>query len=284
MPDLLIEIGCEEIPARMIDAAREELARRISDLLQRERLSAVSQNGTSSFSTPRRLAVLVQDIQSQQPDIQEQLVGPATKIAYKEGKPTAAAEAFARKAGIEVSRLEKVTNPKGEYIAATVTRKGRSASEIISESLPKELNALYWAKNMYWRAGKPERFVRPVRWIVGLLDGQVLPLEYAGVKAGSQSRGHRILSAGEIRISKAADYDRDLRSKSVVANPSERLERIRKALDATARTVPGTRWREDGELLNTVVNLTEFPGVVLGTFDRTFLSLPEEVLVTVMRD
>ncbi|MBV9147000.1 MAG: glycine--tRNA ligase subunit beta [Acidobacteria bacterium] len=284
MPDLLIEIGCEEIPARMIDGAREELARRISDLLQRERLSAASQNGASSFSTPRRLAVLVQNIQSQQPDIQEQLVGPATKIAYKDGKPTAAAEAFARKAGIDVSRLEKVTNPKGEYIAATVTRKGRSASEIISESLPKELNALYWAKNMYWRAGKPERFVRPVRWIVGLLDGQVLPLEYAGVKADSKSRGHRILSAGEIRISKAADYDRDLRSTSVVANPSERLERIRKALDAAARTVPGTRWREDGELLNTVVNLTEFPGVVLGTFDRAFLSLPEEILVTVMRD
>ena len=285
MPDLLIEIGCEEIPARMIDGAREEFAKRVSELLQRERLIAHPAKGSfSAFSTPRRLAVLVRDVDVRQPDVQEQLVGPATKIAYKEGKPTPAAEAFARKAGIDVSKLDTITNPKGEYIAATVARKGRSAAEVLAESLPKELNALYWAKNMYWRADKPERFVRPVRWIVGLLDDQVLPLQYAGVTAGNRTRGHRILADTEVKIVTPSSYDEKLKAAKVLGAPAEREAQIRKALDAATRTVSGARWREDSELLKTVVNLTELPGVILGSFDRAFLSLAEEVLVTVMRD
>ncbi|HVH88623.1 MAG TPA: glycine--tRNA ligase subunit beta [Terriglobales bacterium] len=282
MPDLLIEIGCEEIPARMIDAAREEFAKRVSDLLQRERL--VVQTAITSFSTPRRLAVLARQVEARQPDVVEKLVGPATKVAYKDGNPTPAAEAFARKAGIDVAKLDRITNPKGEYIAATITRKGRSTAEVLAEALPKELNALYWAKNMYWRAEKPERFVRPVRWIVGLLDDHVLPLHYAGVAAGNRSRGHRILADSELKIPAPTSYDEKLKASKVIATPAEREAQIRKALDAATRTVAGARWRGDSDLLNTVVNLTEFPGVILGSFDRAFLSLPEEVLVTVMRD
>src|SRR6185312_11229549 len=285
MPDLLIEIGCEEIPARMIDGAREELAKRVSDLLVRERLIAQPENGgLTGFSTPRRLAVRVRGVHAGQPDIQEQMIGPATKIAFKDGKPTSAAEAFARKAGIDVSKVEKITNAKGEYIAATVIREGRSAASVITELLPKEINALYWAKNMYWRAEKPERFVRPVRWIVALLDADVFPLQYAGVTARNQSRGHRILADTDIEISSPSAYDTELKTSKVIADPAAREALIRKSLDAATRTVSGARWREDASLLNTVVNLTEFPGVILGGFDRTFLSLPEEVLVTVMRD
>jgi len=285
MPDLLIEIGCEEIPARMLDTAREEFAKRVTDLLERERLTVQrAEAAVSSFSTPRRLAVWARHVSSRQPDIEEQLIGPATKVAYKDGNPTPAAEAFARKAGVDVGKLDKITNPKGEYIAATVVRNGRSAADILAEALPKELNALYWAKNMYWRANKPERFVRPVRWIVGLLDNDVLPLEYAGIKAGNRSRGHRILVSAPVTISGPNEYVEELKASKVVAEPAERQNRIRKALDAETRKVPGARWREDAELLATVVNLTELPGVILGSFDRAFLALPEEVLVTVMRD
>lgn len=285
MPELLLEIGCEEIPARMLNAAREELATRVHDLLQRERLLASTGDASlTSFSTPRRLAVRAKNVEARQPDVEEQLTGPATKIAYKDGNPTPAAEAFARKAGVDVTKLDRITTPKGEYISATIVRKGRSAAEVLTESLPKELNALYWAKNMYWRANKPERFVRPVRWIVGLLDHAILPLEYAGVKAGNRSRGHRILAAPDVTISSPGTYDSELKSNNVVADPAERHNLIRKALDAATRTVAGARWREDGELLSTVVNLTEYPGAILGAFDRAFLSLPEEVLVTVMRD
>src|ERR1022692_2929708 len=119
-----------------------------------------------------------------QADVTEQLTGPSLKIAYKDGVPTPAAEAFARKAGVNVNALEKVTTPKGEYLAATVQKKGRTASEILSESLPKEIAGLYWAKSMYWRGKSAERFVRPVRWIVSLLDGEVVPGEFAGISAG----------------------------------------------------------------------------------------------------
>src|SRR5947209_3182292 len=289
MPDLLIEIGCEEIPARMIDVARQELSKRISDLLKRERL--ISTDGATApsgdaigFSTPRRVAVVARDIEMRQPNIEEQLVGPSTKVAYKDGKPTPAAEAFARKAGVDVSKLEKITNPKGEYLGATVLRKGRSAAEVLAEAIPKELNALYWAKNMYWRASKPERFVRPIRWMVALLDGEVLPLHYAGVSSGHRSRGHRILAPGNVEISTPSAYAAELSAMKVIADPAEREKQIRKALDAATRAIAGARWREDVDLLNTVVNLTEYPGVILGGFDRSFLSLPEEVLVTVMRD
>jgi glycyl-tRNA synthetase beta chain len=282
MSDFLLEIGTEEIPARMIDSAREELARRTNDLLIRERLA--DSPAIESFSTPRRLAVVARNVAAQQPDVQEQLTGPSLKVAFKDGAPTPAAEAFARKAGVPVASLEKITTPKGEYVAATIQKKGRTASEILAESLPKEISSIYWAKSMYWRGKSAERFVRPVRWLVSLLDGEVVPVEFAGIAAGHTSQGHRILSDGPVTIKRPADYASDLASNSVTVSAAFREHRIRKALDAATRAVPGARWREDKSLLDTVVNLTECPSVVLGSFDSEFLSLPAEVLVTVMRD
>ena len=186
--------------------------------------------------------------------------------------------------GSTSSALEKVTTPKGEYLAATVQKKGRTASEILSESLPKEIAGLYWAKSMYWRGKSAERFVRPVRWLVSLLDGEVVPVEFAGISAGHTSQGHRILSTGPVTINRPADYASDLAKSSVTVSAADREQRIRKALDAATRTIPGARWREDKSLLDTVVDLTECPSVVLGSFDPEFLALPAEVLVTVMRD
>ena len=280
MPDFLLEIGCEEIPARMIDAASQELRDRVSALLSRERLSA---GEVQSFDTPRRLAVMATGIAASQADVSEQLTGPSVNVAYKDGQPTAAAQAFAKKAGIDVSRLEKLTTAKGEYISAKVSRKGRSAAEILTEFLPKEIAGIYWPKNMYWR--KPtERFVRPVRWLVAMLDGETVPLEFDGVRAGNLSRGHRILSDAVIAIPRPGTaYVESLRLAKVLGK-AEREQQIRKALDAAARTIPSARWREDKPLLDTVVNLTEYPSVLLGNFDPQFLVLPEEVLVTVMRD
>ncbi|MGC2695803.1 MAG: glycine--tRNA ligase subunit beta, partial [Candidatus Angelobacter sp.] len=294
MPDFLLEIGTEEIPARMIDDARSELVRRMAALLARESLIQPTEgkpvdDGSSwtafaSYSTPRRLAFRVADIPTHQPDVTEQVIGPSVKIAYKDGKPTPAADAFARKVGIDVSKLEKVTNPKGEYLAATVTRKGRHATEILAESVPKEIAAIYWPKNMYWRAGKPERFVRPVRWLVAMFGDQAVPVELAGLKAGTETYGHRILGSGARSVAQPQQYEAVLKDAHVLIHSGDREYKIRKALDAATRTIPGARWREDAELLKTVVNLTEWPSAILGSFDKQFLSLPEEVLVTVMRD
>jgi glycyl-tRNA synthetase beta chain len=281
MPDFLLEIGCEEIPARMLEGAQEELRRRVGELLSRERLAASGE--VSSVDTPRRLAVLAPGIPSAQPDLTEQINGPAVSVAFKDGQPTPAAHAFAKKAGVDVARLERVATPKGEYLSAKITKRGRNAAEILAESLPKEIASIYWPKNMYWR--KPsERFVRPVRWLVAMLDDQVVPLEFDGVRAGSQSRGHRILSQGSVTIpSASAAYVEALRGAKVLGR-AEREHQIRKALDAATRTISGARWREDKSLLDTVVNLTEWPSAILGSFDPEFLELPEEALVTVMRD
>jgi glycyl-tRNA synthetase beta chain len=284
MPDFLLEIGCEEIPARMIDAASRELGERLRTLLERERLEP--SGAISRLDTPRRLAVFASGLPASQSDITEQVNGPSAQVAYKDGQPTPAAHAFAKKVGIEVGKLEKVSTAKGEYLAATVTRKGRAASEILAESLPKEISALYWPKNMYWRK-RGEVFVRPVRWVVAMLDDEVVPLELFGIAAGKTSRGHRIISGegdgGAVAISRPGVYVETLRGAKVLG-ASEREQVIRKALDAATRTIPGARWREDKTLVATVVNLTEFPSAILGSFDPEFLDLPEEVLVTVMRD
>jgi len=282
MSDFLLEIGTEEIPARMIDSARAELAKRVGELLQRERL--VDNPALQSYSTPRRLAVLASGVAASQPDISEQVTGPSLKVAYKDGVPTAAAESFAKKVNVPVSALEKITTPKGEYLAATLQKKGRPAAEILAEALPKEIAGIYWAKNMYWRGKSAERFVRPVRWLVSLLDSEVVPLEFAGIRASGTSEGHRILSSGALAIRLPKNYVETLADGSVVASAAEREHRIRKALDAATGTIHGARWREDKSLLDTVVNLTEFPSVVLGSFDPEFLALADEVLVTVMRD
>ncbi len=286
MPDFLLEIGTEEIPARMIDSARDELARRVLLLLERESLIGrlTSPPSTEAYSTPRRIAVLVRDVSDKQADDTSKILGPSVKVAFKDGVPTAAAQAFARKVGVDVNSLEQEDTPKGRYVVAQKNKTGRTASEILAESLPKEIAGIYWAKSMYWRGKSAERFVRPVRWLVSLLDGEVVPLEFAGIRAGHTSEGHRILSPGSLPIDRPSDYSSALAKASVVTSAAEREQRIRKALDAATRTIPGARWREDKSLLDTVVNLTEFPSVVLGSFDPEFLALADEVLVTVMRD
>ncbi len=283
MPDFLFEIGLEEVPARMIAAAEAELLRRTLALFERERLLA-SSGEAKSYSTPRRLAVLVPGVLAQQEDISEDLLGPATKIAYKDGVPGPAAIAFAKKAGVDVGQLRIVTNPKGEYCAATSVKAGRSAAEVIAEELPKEIAAIYWAKNMYWRAGRPERFVRPLRWLLALLGDHVVPVSFGGYDAGRVTYGHRVLyGQASIEVTPRS-YVASLTNASVMADVEGRRRTIRKSLDKVCRTAAGTRWREDHALVDKMTHLTEWPSVILGGFDPEYLSLPEEVLVTVMRD
>jgi glycyl-tRNA synthetase beta chain len=282
MAELLLEIGLEEIPARMIAGAEAELARRVEALLTRQRLGG---GAVTSYSTPRRLAVHVAGVLARQPDLEEQLTGPPWKAAFPNGQPGPAAQAFAKKAGVPVEALEKITTPKGEYAAATAHRPGQSAEQVLSDALPQEIGALAWPKTMYWRPGKPERFVRPLRWLLCLLDETVVPLEYAGIRAAHWSFGHRVLYGDQpVSIVRPADYLAVLEKAFVIADVAARRHRIRKALDAATRTLPRARWREDDALVEQVTHLTEWPSVLLGSFQPEYLTLPEEVLVTVMRD
>ncbi len=202
MPDFLLEIGTEEIPARMIDGAREELARRVGELLAAR---AAWRTSPEIRRTLRRAAWLCwlgsrlgaarRDRAGHRPVAEGRLQGWQ---AHSRGRGFRA-----QRLNVPVDALEKITTPKGEYLAATVQKKGRAASEILAESLPKEIAGIYWAKNMYWRGKSAERFVRPVRWLVALLDGEVVPLEFAGIRAGDTSEGHRILSSGDGRRSRS---------------------------------------------------------------------------------
>src|SRR5271156_4214430 len=218
MPDLLLEVGLEEIPARMIAAAEAELARRVEAVLTRQRLLGGSV-AVTSYPTPRRLAVRVEGVLAQQIDMQEQLTGPSWKAAFPDGNPGPAAQAFAKKAGVAVTALEKITTAKGEYAAATVQRTGQSAAKVLTDSLPQEIGALSWPKTMYWRPNKAERFVRPLRWLICLLDETVVPVEFAGVAAGSVSYGHRVLYGDRpVAIQHPAGYPAALEAAFVIAD------------------------------------------------------------------
>ena len=284
MAEFLLEIGLEEVPARMLAAAETELRERVLALLVRERLLDAG-SSARSYATPRRLAVAVQGVNPAQPDTEDLLTGPAVSVAFKDGVPGPAALAFAKKAGLAVDALQQVNTAKGLYLSARVQRQGRSAAAVLAELLPAELAGLAWPKSMYWRAGKPERFVRPVKWLLALLDEDVVPVEFAGVQAGRNSYGHRVLFGSQpVSIEHPARYEEALKDASVMADAATRRHTIRKALDRVTRTVPGARWREDEALVETVTYLTEWPTVLLGGFAPEFLALPEEVLVTVMRD
>jgi glycyl-tRNA synthetase beta chain len=284
MPDFLLEIGLEEVPARMIASAQAELLKRTLALLTREQLIS-AEPAAHSYSTPRRLAVLIHNVLTQQPDITEDITGPSIKIAFKDGLPTPAAEAFARKSGIAVSDLKTISTPKGDYLAATTLKRGRTASEVLAAELPKEIAAIYWLKSMYWREHKPERFVRPILWLVCLLGEEIVPLTFAGRTAGRATYGHRVLSSGEpFEIQTPESYVAQLEGEYVLADVELRRQKIRKALDKVTREIPNARWREDEALVDSVTHLTEWPDVLLGNFEPAYLTLPEEVLVTVMRD
>jgi len=287
MADFLFEIGLEEVPARMIAGAEAELKQRVGALLERERLVGAGAE-IKSYATPRRLAVLVSGVAERQVDASEELNGPSVKVAFKDGAPTPAAVAFAKKAGVAVEELKTVTTPKGEYLAAILVKPGRGAAEVIAAELPKEIAGIYWAKNMYWRAGKPERFVRPVRWMLALLGDEVVPVEFGGKTAGAVTYGHRVLfGEAAIKLEAPKKYEEALLTAYVIADVETRRQKIRKALDRVTRTVEGVRWREDHGLIDTLTHLTEWASdrsVILGSFEAEYLALPEEVLVTVMRD
>ena len=214
----------------------------------------------------------------------EQITGPSVSVAFKDGQPTPAAHAFAKKAGVDVSALERVTTPKGEYLSAKVTKKGRSAQEILAEFLPKEIASIYWPKNMYWR--KPSELFRASGALAG---GHARWRSHsAGIRWRSRRKPTRaaigFCPMDAVQIPRAGAAYIEALEQAKVLSREAREKQIRKALDAATRTIPGARWREDKPLLDTVVNLTEWPSAILGSFDPEFLELPEEVLVTVMRD
>lgn len=280
--ELLFEIGAEEIPAGMLRKAEEELRANIEKLLTAENL----QEGVTveSFSAPRRLTAWVRGLIAKQSDVELEITGPPKSVAYDSvGAPTRAAVSFAEKQGIGLHEIYFVQTPKGEYLAAKQIKRGRTAEQILTEILPRVIHDLTWPRSMTWTGLDGARFIRPIRWIVAVLDGKPLKFSFGGVAAGDTTRGHRFLGSDSIRVKDFADYEKKLRANGVIIKPSARREKIEKELAAITKKT-GQRIHEDAELLNLVGYLNEFPSVIEGSFDPAFLSLPDEILVTVMRD
>ncbi|HKO04670.1 MAG TPA: glycine--tRNA ligase subunit beta [Candidatus Acidoferrales bacterium] len=287
--EFLLEIGCEEIPAWMIEPACAHLQASLESLLRESSLllSTSSTSSTSSISVfggPRRITVIVPSLLLKQPDVVRQLAGPARAAAYDAGgNPTRAAEGFAASKGVSVKDLYVVTLPKGEFVAARQTILGRPAAAVLAEILPRTLTEIPWPKTMTWPAPGNPRFIRPVRWILAILGGKVVPFEFAGIKSSNRTKGHRTLGKGGLRISIAAGYRTLLRRNFVLVDPAERRQKIERELSAIAAR-HRVQVHADPVLLDRVSYLNEYPSALLGGFHPGFLALPQEILITVMRD
>jgi glycyl-tRNA synthetase beta chain len=285
---VLVELGCEEIPARFLDEARDDFGERLLSTLAEAKLLPPSAEPARWYSTPRRLTVWVTEVLEMQSDELEEVVGPPVKVGLDAaGKPTRAAESFAAKHAVRVEDLVPVSTPKGEYLALRKTHHGRAALDLLAEILPGVITSLSFPKSMYWVAKSGPRFVRPIRWILALFgegkEAQTIPFQIAGVTAGDVTWGHRILGRGAMRVRGFEDYAKKLRQAGVELDPEKRRERVRSELKALLEdlqlTVVDDRWLE-----NWIVNSTEWPTGLLGGFDTRYLHLPREILVTVMRD
>jgi glycyl-tRNA synthetase beta chain len=294
---LLVEIGCEEIPARFLSQATREFGARIERALSTARLLtaedgqerdvAASTSRVRTYSTPRRLIASVPGILTAQPDQVEEITGPPVRVAFDDqGNPTRAAESFAEKNQVPIRALTRKTTAKGEYLALRQTVAGRPALELLKEILPAATLGLAWPKSMVWAGKQGPRFVRPIRWILALLGegpkAKVIPFEIAGVRSGKQTFGHRSYSPRPIPVSGFKDYRKKLAKARVEIDPEARRQRVKTQIKVLLEKLKLITV-EDMELEDWTDNSTEWPRPILGEFDPRFLALPREILVAVMR-
>ncbi len=277
MPDLLIELFSEEIPARMQTRAGEDLKKRITDGLVEAGLTYA---GAAALTTPRRLTLAVEGLLAESPTIREERKGP------KVGAPDKAIEGFLRGAGLTRDQLEERDTPKGAVYFATIEKAGRPAAEIVAEVLEATIRNFPWPKSMRWGSG-PMRWVRPLHSILCILNdetgAQVVPLEVEGITSGDTTAGHRFMAPARFSVSSFEDYAAQLKRAFVVLSPGERAEHIWNDAQNMAFAA-GLEVVEDKGLLAEVAGLVEWPVVLMGQIDEEFLELPPEVLQTSMKE
>jgi glycyl-tRNA synthetase beta chain len=281
---LLLEIGAEELPSSFVDAALTALPKIAADELAKVRLS---HGAVRALGTPRRLSIVVEGVTTRQLDLDEEVIGPPETVAFKDGKATKAAEAFAAKLGATVESLsivEKQAGPKqkpGRYVVGRRVEKGRAAMELLGPALAAVCAAIPFRKSMRW-ADLDATFGRPVQWIVALFGEEVVPVEFAGTRSGRTSRGHRFLAPSSFEVKSPGSYVEQLRERHVLV---DRDERVRAMMDrvAAAATAAGGSHDPEPMLVDENASLVEEPHVVTGKFDPAFLALPAAVIRAVAR-
>jgi glycyl-tRNA synthetase beta chain len=279
--ELILEIGVEEIPSGYLDRALDDLRQLARDSLDDNRIEV--SHPLESYGTPRRLVLIGRGLALKQQDFAREFKGPPKKVAYdKDGKPTRAAEGFAKKYGISVDEIGFVETPKGEYLHVKRLIPGQASFDLLKELLPDLIADIPWPKSMRW--GETDfSFVRPIHWILCLLDGQVVPFEVAGIKSGNLTRGHRFMAPESREISNVSDYFQAMEKGLVMVDPATRRQAVKRAVEKAAQKAGG-KPATDPVLSATVTNLVEYPSAVCGEFDMEFLDLPEDVLITAMRE
>jgi glycyl-tRNA synthetase beta chain len=281
MPSFLLEVGTEELPATFVETAIDQWKDLIPTTLKEQFLAYES---VEVLGTPRRLAVLITGLPTQQSDREEEIKGPPAKAAFKEGKPTKAAEGFARKQGINLEDIEIRPTKKGDFVFVVKQIPGRKTADILVELAPEWITKLEGKRFMRWGDGEL-RFPRPIRWLVALLEDEVLPISMVSgsekVDSDRTTQGHRVLHPEPMQIKTATDYIETLQQGFVEVDPETRYQNIEQQVKAAAETVSGAA-EVPTELLEEVVNLVEWPTAVVVRFDAEFLNLPPEVTKTVM--
>ncbi len=277
--DFLLEIGIEEMPARFLFPALNQLKSLAKSSFAEHRLNFEE---VHTMGTPRRLTLFVRGLAEKQESLQEEVKGPAVKVAFKDGQPTRAAEGFAKSQGVTLADL--ITKPLGhvDYVFAVKQEEGRPTEELLAKIAPALISGLHFPKPMRW--GSMEfRFARPIRWLLALWGDRVIPFELAGQKSDRNTYGHRFMSEGPVTIERPADYLAKMEEAYVLAEPGERKERIRQQIEKLAREAGGAVLKDE-DLLDEVTNLVEFPTALMGSFDASYLELPPEVLITPMKE
>ena len=284
--DFLFEIGCEEIPAGMIVKACRELKALLEKYFVATALldEGSAASSIETFGAPRRLTAIVKNVRLKQEDVVREITGPPKAVAYDAvGEPTRAAMSFAEKQGLAVSRLSIIMTPKGEYLAAKQEVAGKPAAQILAGVLPQVIQEISWPRSMYWTGLGKQRFIRPIRWIVALLDGKVVPFTFADAVSGAHTEGHRFLGSSKIALSGPQDYEPKLKKNFVLCRPAARSKKIETEIAAITKK-HAVKVHHDEHLLEMVTYLNEYPSVIIGDFDPAYLALPDEILLTVMRD
>ena len=281
MAEFLLEIGTEEIPSGYIEDGLRQLRELTGERLREERIEVGE--ALQTCGTPRRLVLVGRAVGSRQPDTVQEVTGPPVKAAWDaDGRPTRAAEGFAKKQGVALEELGTVDTPKGAYVYVRKEISGRPAADVLAELLPGVIRDLSWPKSMTWGSvGFP--FARPIHWVVALLDGTVVPFEVAGIASGRTSRGHRFMAPEPFEVRGVEDYFERLPGARVMVDPEERKAEVARLAREAAASVSGEAVL-DPDLVATVANLVEIPSAVCGGFDRGFLELPDPVIITPMAE